>query len=184
MFTFFFVYFSEHRNNTTLEDPFSNYSIGNKALLAFEERESGDDDDDDGYGYGYGYGGGEQENYEKKTDSTTATTSASIEKGERRRKRNTNNENENENDINDDGSNSYSSTGFNNKPLLSKCKLLALNFTWFGIAAAWFLLSVTIVPLQVKAIIGEDDKGVALGGTIAAGSVITVVLSPLMGMIR
>eukprot|EP01135_Chromosphaera_perkinsii_P001676 Nk52_evm53s208 gene=Nk52_evmTU53s208 len=61
-------------------------------------------------------------------------------------------------------------------------ELAQLNFFWFGTSFVWFLLSVTTLPSQVYNLVGDANKGLYLGAVVAAGSVVSLIFSPMMGL--
>jgi len=65
---------------------------------------------------------------------------------------------------------------------LSKSRVFFLNISWFGMNVMYLILSVEVVPSQVYALVGSENKGQVLGGMVAAGAVVTFFLSPLVGM--
>lgn len=67
-------------------------------------------------------------------------------------------------------------------PALSKSRVFFLNISWFGMNVMYLILSVEVVPSQVYALVGSEQKGQVLGGMVAAGAVVTFFLSPLVGM--
>ncbi|CAE1278003.1 unnamed protein product [Acanthosepion pharaonis] len=66
--------------------------------------------------------------------------------------------------------------------IISKCQIILLNLTWYGLNLMFLLLSVEVIPAQIAALVSAKNKGVCLGGMIAAGAVMMFVLSPLIGM--
>ncbi|XP_065832684.1 uncharacterized protein [Oscarella lobularis] len=61
-------------------------------------------------------------------------------------------------------------------------KLVLLNFAMFGMSFLVYLLSVGVVPAQVLALVGDKHKGLHLALLNASGAVLTVFISPLVGM--
>lgn len=66
--------------------------------------------------------------------------------------------------------------------LLSKPRVLLLNLSWFGLSLMFLLLSVEVVPAQIRSLVGEAEKGRWLGGMVAVGAALTFFTSPLIGM--
>uniref|UniRef100_K1PHT5 Major facilitator superfamily (MFS) profile domain-containing protein n=1 Tax=Magallana gigas TaxID=29159 RepID=K1PHT5_MAGGI len=56
--------------------------------------------------------------------------------------------------------------------LLSKPRVLLLNLSWFGLSLMFLLLSVEVVPAQIRSLVGEAEKGRWLGGMVAVGAVL------------
>lgn len=54
--------------------------------------------------------------------------------------------------------------------LLSKPRVLLLNLSWFGLSLMFLLLSVEVVPAQIRSLVGEAEKGRWLGGMVAVGA--------------
>ncbi|OWF41023.1 uncharacterized protein LOC110463040 [Mizuhopecten yessoensis] len=67
--------------------------------------------------------------------------------------------------------------------VLSKTHVLLLNLSWFGLSLMFLLLSVEVVPAQIRSLVGEAAKGRWLGGMVACGAAVTFVTSPLIGML-
>ncbi|KAK3090168.1 hypothetical protein FSP39_009691 [Pinctada imbricata] len=68
------------------------------------------------------------------------------------------------------------------KEILSKKRILLLNLSWFGLSVMFLLLSVEVVPAQIRSLVGEAAKGRWLGGMVAAGAALTFFASPVIGM--
>ncbi|XP_033733654.1 uncharacterized protein LOC117322813 isoform X2 [Pecten maximus] len=67
--------------------------------------------------------------------------------------------------------------------ILSKAHVLLLNLSWFGLSLMFLLLSVEVVPAQIRSLVGEAAKGRWLGGMVASGAAVTFITSPLIGML-
>ncbi|XP_048578947.1 uncharacterized protein LOC116613951 isoform X2 [Nematostella vectensis] len=74
------------------------------------------------------------------------------------------------------------SVPYHHIPALSKSRVFFLNISWFGLNVMYLILSVEVVPSQVHALVGSENKGQVLGGMVAAGAVVTFFISPLIGM--
>ncbi|XP_048764637.1 uncharacterized protein LOC125672429 isoform X1 [Ostrea edulis] len=68
------------------------------------------------------------------------------------------------------------------REVMSKPRVLLLNLSWFGLSLMFLLLSVEVVPAQIRSLVGEAEKGRWLGGMVAAGAGLTFFTSPLIGM--
>nr|XP_022316359.1 uncharacterized protein LOC111120023 [Crassostrea virginica]XP_022316360.1 uncharacterized protein LOC111120023 [Crassostrea virginica]XP_022316361.1 uncharacterized protein LOC111120023 [Crassostrea virginica] len=66
--------------------------------------------------------------------------------------------------------------------LLSRPRVLLLNLSWFGLSLMFLLLSVEVVPAQIRSLVGEAEKGRWLGGMVAVGAALTFFTSPMIGM--
>ncbi|XP_064598463.1 uncharacterized protein LOC135464798 [Liolophura sinensis] len=66
--------------------------------------------------------------------------------------------------------------------ILPKWRVLLLNLSWYGVSLMLLVMSVEVIPSQMRVLVGERYKGRWLGGLVAAGAVITFFLSPIIGM--
>ncbi|KAF6039082.1 TAZ [Bugula neritina] len=67
-------------------------------------------------------------------------------------------------------------------PRMSLCRILVINLPWFGLALMYLILTVEVVPAQVEAMVGNKIKGTVLGIMVAIGALLTLFVSPLLGL--
>lgn len=67
-------------------------------------------------------------------------------------------------------------------PLLPRWRLAVLSIGWFGALFMYLFLSLQIVPAQLRAFVGDDAKAKDLGFMVAGGGLITLIVSPAVGM--
>eukprot|EP01134_Creolimax_fragrantissima_P003566 CFRG3566T1 len=63
----------------------------------------------------------------------------------------------------------------------SKCSIVSLHTWWIGVQAMWLLLTIVIIPSQVRSLVGDEHKGKTIGMVTAFGAIFALVGSPLMG---
>lgn len=66
---------------------------------------------------------------------------------------------------------------------MTRGRLLALSAFWFGVNAHWGALLLVLVPSQVLAIVGPEEKGGSLGLVVGAGAFVALVLPPFFGLL-
>ncbi|XP_077999704.1 uncharacterized protein LOC144452481 [Glandiceps talaboti] len=78
--------------------------------------------------------------------------------------------------------NTFRTQSPNDFEYLSAPTLLLLTIPWYGINVVYLSLCVVVVPAQIQSMVGQAAKGRWLGGIVAAGAMLTLVLAPLFGM--
>jgi MFS family permease len=79
-------------------------------------------------------------------------------------------------------SSSISSSSSSKRPL-SHLTLAGISLVWLARTAFQTALTIYFIPLQVRKMVGEEQKGRTLGLIGVGGSFVTVIACPLFGMI-
>lgn len=61
--------------------------------------------------------------------------------------------------------------------------LVLLNMGWAGLACVLVAWGVVLLPSQVRSTVGNDRAGLALAAIVVVGSILTLIVTPLIGML-
>src|SRR5512146_2114588 len=67
------------------------------------------------------------------------------------------------------------------RPRLSTLQQALLSFFWFATNVHWTAILIVTMPSQIKAVVGGDTKGSALGLALGIGALISMVAAPIFG---
>ncbi len=67
------------------------------------------------------------------------------------------------------------------RPPMSTFRQILLSFFWFATNVHWTAILLVTMPSQIKAAVGNDAKGSALGLVLGAGALISMVIAPVFG---
>jgi MFS family permease len=67
------------------------------------------------------------------------------------------------------------------QPRMSTLRQILLSTYWFSNNALWSAILIITMPSQIKAAVGDESKGSALGLALAAGAIISMLAAPVFG---
>ena len=67
------------------------------------------------------------------------------------------------------------------RPHMSTFRQILLSFYWFSTNLMWAAILIITMPSQIKAAVGNDAKGSALGLALGAGAFISMLAAPVFG---
>ncbi len=67
------------------------------------------------------------------------------------------------------------------RPRLSTSRQALLSFFWLATNAQWAAILIVTMPSQIKAAVGNDTKGTALGIALGLGAFISMIVAPAFG---
>ncbi len=71
--------------------------------------------------------------------------------------------------------------GSHNRPNMSTFRQILLSVYWFSTNLMWAAVLIITMPSQIKAAVGDANKGAALGLALGAGAFISMLVAPIFG---